>query len=67
MKMRLKMKNRYDINRLRTIHRPKYTIYKTCLSVMIVVCIKQQLSNIRSSIHEKVKQYKGLVEKKRYL
>ena len=34
---------------------------------MIVVCIKQQLSNIRSSIHEKVKQYKGLVEKKRYL
>ena len=31
---------------------------------MIVICIKQHLSNIWSSIHEKAKQYWGRVEKK---
>ena len=43
MKMRLKMKNRssrYDINRPRRRHGPKYTKHKTCLD------IKQHLSNI---------------------
>ena len=34
---------------------------------MIVICIKQHLSNIWSSIHEKVKEHWGWVEKKRYL
>ena len=49
MKMRLKMKNRssrYDINRPRRRHGHKYTKYKTCLDIMMVICIKQQLSNI---------------------
>ena len=31
---------------------------------MIVICIKQHLSKIWSSIHEKVKQHWGSVEKK---
>ena len=60
MKMRLKMKNRsqrYDINRSRPRHGHKYTKYKTCLSIMMVVCINQHLSNILSSGHEKVKQH----------
>ena len=51
MKMRLKMKNRsqrYNINRPRPRHGPKYTKYKMRLSLMIVVCIKQHLSNIWS-------------------
>ena len=60
MKMRLKMKNglhRYDINIPRFRHVHKYTKYKMCLSMIMVICIKQHLSNIRSSIHEKVKQH----------
>ena len=49
MKMRLKMKNRssrYDINRPRCRHGHKYTKYKMCLDIMMVICIKQHLSNI---------------------
>ena len=34
---------------------------------MMVICIKQYLSNIWYSIHEKVKQHWGWVEKERYL
>ena len=49
MKMRLKMKNRssrYDINRPRQRHGHKYTKYKICLDIMMVIGIKQHLSNI---------------------
>ena len=52
------MKNksyRYDINRPRSRHGHKYTKYKICLSIMMVICIKKHLSNIWNSIHEKVK------------
>ena len=41
MKMRLKMKNRP-----RPRHGPNYTKYKMCLSIMMVICIKQHLTNI---------------------
>ena len=47
MKMKMKMKNRshrYDIYRPRRIRGHKYTKYKKCLSIMMVICIKQQLS-----------------------
>ena len=43
------MKNkssRYEINRPRRIHGHKYTKYKICLDIMMVICIKQHLSNI---------------------
>ena len=53
------MKNRsqrYDINRARPRPGHKYTKYEMCLSKLMVICIKQHLSNILSSIHEKVKQ-----------
>ena len=48
MKMSLKMKNRsqrHNINRPRTRHGPKYTKHKMCLSIMMVACIKEHLSN----------------------
>ena len=64
------MKNRsqrYDINRARSRHGHKYTTYEMCLSTLMVICIKQHLSNILSSIHEKVKQQWGWVEKKALL
>ena len=60
MKMRLKMKNRwhrYDINRHGLRHGCKYTKYEMCLTIMMVICIKQHLSNIWRSIYERVKQH----------
>ena len=61
------MKNssqRYNINRPRPRHiYYKYTKYKMCLSIMMFICIKQHLSNILSSVHEKVKQQWDWVEK----
>ena len=47
--MRLKMKNwshRYGINRPGPTHRHTYTIYKMYLNMMMVICIKEHLSNI---------------------
>ena len=43
---RLKMKNRSqgcDICRSRTTHAHRYTKYKICLSIIMVICIKQHL------------------------
>ena len=47
--MRLKMKNisyKNDINKPRPRHGHKYTKYKMCLCIIMVICIKQHLSNI---------------------
>ena len=47
--MRLTMKNRshiYDINRPRPRNGLKYINYKMCNSTMMVICVKQHLSNI---------------------
>ena len=54
------MKNRsrrYDITRPRPMHGHNYTIYKMCLSLMMAIYIKQHLSNISSSIYERLKQH----------
>ena len=70
MKMEMKMKkesHRYDINRRRSRHGHKYRKYKKYLRMMMLTCIKQHLSNTWTSIHEKVKQHWGWVEKKRCL
>ena len=67
MKKMLKMKkrsHRYDINRPRPTNGHKYTKYKMCFSVMMVICIMKHPNNIWSSIHKKVKQHWGWVEKK---
>ena len=41
-----KRSHRYDMNRPRPRHGHKYTKYKMCLSIMMVICTKQHLSNI---------------------
>ena len=49
------MKNRsprYDINRPKS----RYSTHKKSLK-MLLICIKQHISNIWSSVHEKVKQH----------
>ena len=49
MKVRLKMKNRshrYGKNRPRLGHGHKYTKYNMCLNIMMVIYVKQHLSNI---------------------
>ena len=66
--MRKEAKNRihrYDINRPRPRHGYKYTKYRISFSMMMVICIKQHLSNIWSSIYDKIKQHWGWVEKKK--
>ena len=37
-------------------------VFKKCISMMMIICIQQQLSKIWSSIHEKVKQHWGWYE-----
>ena len=64
MKMKMKIRlYRYDIIRARPRHGYKYTKYTTCLSMMMVMCNKQHLSNIWSWIYGNVKQRWGWVEK----
>ena len=58
-----KQSHRYDINRRRSRHGHNYGKCKNCLSMMMPTCIKQNLSNIWSSIYEKLKQHLGWVEK----
>ena len=69
-KTRLKMKNRlhmYDINRPTPRHEHKYTNFKMCHSTMMVICIKQHLNNIWSSIHEKLSNTEAQLKKKTLL
>ena len=49
LKMKMKKKNRshrYDIKKPRSRHGHKYSKYKTCLGMIMIICIKQHLSNI---------------------
>ena len=51
MKTSLKIKNRSqrsDINRHRARYGSKYNKYKMRLSIMMVICIKQHLSNFEA-------------------
>ena len=51
----MKMKNRshkYDINGPRPRHEHKHSTYKKCLTMMMLICIKQHLSNLSISIQE---------------
>ena len=47
MKKKMKIKNRwhYDINRLSSRRENKFEKYKKCLSIMLFLYVKQQLSN----------------------
>ena len=59
------MKNwshRYDISGPRSKHEHKFSKHNTRHTMMMLIYIKQHLSNTWRSIHEKVKQH--LVEKK---
>ena len=55
---------KHDINRHRPRHEHKYRKYKKCISMMMLICIKQHLSNILSSVYENVKHHWGWIEKK---
>ena len=60
------MKNkshRYDINWSRTRHGHKYTKYRICLIIMMIIGIKQHLSNTWSSIHKKLSSTEAKLEK----
>ena len=55
------------INRPPSLDMGTNIVNKKVLSTMMLLCIKKHLSNIWSSVHEKVKQHWGWVEKKCYL
>ena len=38
--------HRYNISRFKTRRRHKCSKYKNCISVMVLICIEQHLSNI---------------------
>ena len=64
MRLKIKIKSqKYDINWPRPRYGHKYAEYKMCLNIMMIICIKKQLSNIWSRIHTKVKQHWSWVEK----
>ena len=70
MKMQIFMKNRSyrnNINGSGPRHKHYCSKYKTFVSMIMLIIVKQPLSNIWSSIHEKVKQQWDWVEKKRCL
>ena len=70
MKMETKKKirlQRRDINTPRSRHRHRYSKFKRRLIMKMLVCTKQHLNNIQSSIYEKVKQHCGWNEKNRYI
>ena len=55
--MKLKKENRLhrcNINRPRSRHGHKYNKYKTCLSMIMPMCIMQHRNNIWTSVHEEV-------------
>ena len=70
MRKMMKMKSRshrYDINRPRPTNGSKYTKYKICLSIMMVLCIKEhtnshqfmkKLNNIEAELKKKRVAYK---------
>ena len=41
-----KRSHKYDTSRPRSRHRYKYSKYKNCFSMMMLICIKQNLRNI---------------------
>ena len=66
-KMGLKIKHRslrYDINRPKPRHGSKYTKYKMCLSIMMVICIKQHLSNMKNLSNTEAELEKSVAYKK---
>ena len=66
----MEMKNishSYDINRSWSRRGQKYSKYKSCLTMMMLICIKDDLSNIWSLTHQKVKKHWDWVEKTRCL
>ena len=65
MRLRIKIDQIDTTNIPRPRHRHQYANYKMYLIAMIVICIKQYLNNIWSSIHEKVKEKWGWVKKKK--
>ena len=60
----MNMKNRQNMNRARSRHGHKYGKYKKCVSVIMLICIKQHLSNIWNSIHKNVQQHWSWVNQK---
>ena len=68
MKMKMKSRShRYDINRPRPRHGHKNSKYKKCSNMMMLICIKQHLSNIWTQFMRKLSNAEVEFLKKRCL
>ena len=70
MKTKSKMKidsHRYGINLPGCRHKHKYSKYIKSLSIMMLICVRQHLSNIWSLFYDDVKQHRDWVERKHCL
>ena len=57
MKMKVKIKNRshrYDINRPRSRHGHKFSIYNKCLTMIMLTCIKQLQATFEAQFMKKL-------------
>ena len=66
IKMKMKMENRshwYDIDKPRSRNKHNYSKYKNRLTMIVLICIKQHLSNIWSSITNKLSNIEAELKK----
>ena len=64
--MKMKIKNRshrYYINRPRSRHGQEYSKYKKCLSMMMLIYIKQHVRNIEAQFMEKLSNTEAELKK----
>ena len=54
---------RYDVNRPMPGHGHKYTKYKRSLSIMMVTCIKQQLTTFEAQLMKKLSNIEAELKK----
>ena len=62
------MKNRSqrcNITRPRPRHGHKYTKYKLCLSIMMAICVKQQLTTFEAQFMKKLRNTEAELKKKK--
>ena len=59
--------NRYNINRPKSRDEHKYSEYKTCIRMMMLICIKQHLATCKGKFMEKLSNFEAELKKKHCL
>ena len=59
--------NRYNINRPQSGDEHKYSKYKKCIRMMMLICIKQHLATCKGEFMEKLSNFEAELKKKALL